>query len=153
MKESVVKALVNGLYGKNTHCSPKKAIEGLTPTTARIKPENDYHSCWESVHHIVVWQDAIIEALKGNQVDWQNISKNKNWPNAEYLSDDDNFTQLVKKFEDGLTQTEKMLKNIDLHKPMPSWGDNPNIQAVIVLLQHNSYHIGQIVAVRKILGI
>ena len=82
MKETVVKALVDGLYGKNTHLNPKKVVEGLTPANAKIKPENDNHSCWELLHHIKIWQKAIVEAIKGKEVDWKDISKNHNWPSA-----------------------------------------------------------------------
>ncbi|MHA2247119.1 MAG: DinB family protein [Candidatus Hodarchaeales archaeon] len=153
MKETVVKALIDGLYGKNTHLNPKKVIEGLTPANAKIKPENDNHSCWELLHHLKIWQKAILEALIGKEVDWKDISKNHNWPNADYLSDDQNFINLVKMFKNGLLEAEKLIKTTDLHKPMPAWDDAPVIQAIIVLLQHNSYHYGQIVAVRKSLGI
>ena len=153
MKEKMVKALVNGLYGKNTHITPKKALEGLTPANAKIKPENDLHSCWELLHHLKIWQKAILEAIKGEEVDWKDISKNHNWPNTNYLSDDQNFIALVKTFEDGLLEAENLIKTSDFHTPMPAWDDAPILQAVLVLLQHNSYHYGQIVTVRKILGI
>ncbi|MHA2307211.1 MAG: DinB family protein [Candidatus Hodarchaeales archaeon] len=152
MKESLIKALTDGLHGKNTHVTPKKALEGLDPTNAKIKPDNNYHSCWESLHHIVVWQEAIIMAIEGNSVDWKDISKNHNWPTDDYLSDNTNFQKLVLKFENGLKQAERLFKTIDLHKPMPDWDNAPIIQSIIVLLQHNSYHLGQIMAVRKILG-
>lgn len=153
MTETVVKALINGLYGKNTHLSPKKVIEGLTPSNARIKPENDNHSCWDLLHHIKIWQKAILESIRGQEVNWKDISKNHDWPNAAYLSDDQNFINLVKMFEESLLEAEELIKTTDLHQPMPAWDGAPVIQAIIVLLQHNSYHYGQIVAVRKSLGI
>ncbi len=153
MTETVVKALINGLYGKYTHLSPKKVIEGLTPSNARIKPENDNHSCWDLLHHIKIWQKAILESIRGQEVNWKDISKNHDWPNAAYLSDDQNFINLVKMFEESLLEAEELIKTTDLHQPMPAWDGAPVIQAIIVLLQHNSYHYGQIVAVRKSLGI
>lgn len=153
MTETVVKALINGLYGKYTHLSPKKVIEGLTPSNARIKPENDNHSCWDLLHHIKIWQKAILESIRGQEVNWKDISKNHDWPNAAYLSDDQNFINLVKMFEESLLEAEELIKTTDLHQPMPAWDGAPVIQAIIVLLQHNSYHYGQIVAVRKFLGI
>jgi hypothetical protein len=91
-------------------------------------------------------------AIEGNSVDWKDISKNHNWPTDDYLSDNTNFQKLVLKFENGLKQAERLFKTIDLHKPMPDWDNAPIIQSIIVLLQHNSYHLGQIMAVRKILG-
>ncbi|WP_455463446.1 DinB family protein [Candidatus Hodarchaeum mangrovi] len=153
MTETVVKALINGLYGKYTHLSPKKVIEGLTPSNARIKPENDNHSCWDLLHHIKIWQKAILESIRGQEVNWKDISKNHDWPNAAYLSDDQNFINLVKMFEESLLEAEELIKTTDLHQPMPAWDGASVIQAIIVLLQHNSYHYGQIVAVRKFLGI
>lgn len=153
MKEAIVKALIGGLYGKNTHVNPKKVIAGLTPTTAKIKSGNDNHSCWDLLHHIKIWQKAIIEAIKGKEVDWKEISAKHDWPSAEYLSNDHNFINLVKTFEDSLLEVEELIKTTDLHKPMPAWGNAPVIQAFIVLLQHNSYHYGQIIALRKSLGI
>lgn len=152
MRDPLIKAIVNGLHGKNTHLEPKKAVEGLISTSARNKPDSEFHSCWDILHHIVVWQEGILQAIKGNKVDWKDIARNYNWPTTELLSDDSNFPNLVKKFENGLTEVEELAKTVDLHKAMPAWDDAPVIQAFIVLLQHNSYHLGQIIAVRKILG-
>ncbi len=150
--DKVIKMILNGLKGKNTHLPPKKAIEGLTPEIAKMIPENEYHSCWEMLHHIVVWQEAIFEGIKGKEVDWQAISENNNWPTSDHLADDSNYLNLVNKFEQGLLHTEELAKTTDLDKSMPSWGNAPVLQAFFVLLQHNSYHLGQIVSVRKILG-
>lgn len=152
MREPLIKAIVNGLHGKNTHLEPKKAVDGLAPASARNKPSGEFHSCWDILHHIVVWQKGILQAIKGNKVDWKDIAKNYNWPTTELLSDDSNFPNLVKKFENGLTEAEELAKTVDLHKAMPAWDGEPVIQAFIVLLQHNSYHLGQIITVRKILG-
>ena len=153
MKEQVVTGLVDGLYGRNTHLDPKKVVKGLTPANAKKKLNDDSHSCWELIHHIKIWQKAIIQSIKGKDVDWKEISKRYNWPSSEYLSDDQNFINLVKMFEGGLMEAEELIKTTDLHKPMPAWGNAPVIRAFIVLLQHNSYHYGQIVAIRKNLGI
>ncbi|MHA2108374.1 MAG: DinB family protein [Candidatus Hodarchaeales archaeon] len=150
--DKIVKMIQKGLIGKNTHLPPNKAIEGFSPDIAKIAPKNGNHSCWELLHHIVVWQEAILKAIDGNNVDWKAISDKTNWPAADYISDESNFINLVEKFENGLILADKKAKTVDLNKPMPAWGDAPTLQAYFVLLQHNSYHLGQIVAVRKQLG-
>ena len=68
MKEQLIKVIINGLHGKNTHLQPKKAIDGLNPENARKKPDNSNHSSWELLHHIVIWQEAIFEAIEGKEV-------------------------------------------------------------------------------------
>jgi uncharacterized damage-inducible protein DinB len=153
MKEQLIKVIINGLHGKNTHISPEKAIADLSPEDARKKPKNSNHSCWELLHHIVIWQEAIFEAIEGKEVDWREVSKNHNWPSDEYLSDDSNYTNLVDKFLQGLSKSEELVNSADLHKSMPAWDDAPVIQAFMVLLQHNSYHLGQIITTRKNLGL
>jgi uncharacterized damage-inducible protein DinB len=150
MQNSDVEALISGLFAKNTHIEPKKALEGLTPANARQKPNNNVHSCWENLHHIVIWQEGLIDAIKGKKVDWKEIEKHHNWPTETQLSNDSNFDNLVKKYLDGLVRIEKLLRTINLNTPMPAWGEKPIINAVIVLLQHNSYHLGKIMALRKI---
>ena len=41
----------------------------------------------------------------------------------------------------------------DLHKPFP-WGDGQTLmREALVLADHNSYHTGQIVLIRRLLGI
>jgi len=153
MKESLIKALTNGLHGINTHIDPKKAIDGLTSTTAKLTLENEFHSCWDLIHHMVVWQEAIFETIRGNKVDWRKISEENNWPSMQFYEDDTNFDKLVEKFLAGIKIAEEFLKEVDLHKPMPGWSDEPTFQAFIVLLQHNSYHLGQLITVRRTLNI
>ncbi|MHA2226737.1 MAG: DinB family protein [Candidatus Hodarchaeales archaeon] len=152
MKETLIEEIKNGLNVKTAHINPKKAVEGLTPTIARNKPDYEFHSCWDLLHHIVVWQEGMLRAIKGEKVDWKDIGENHDWPTSEMLSEDSNFSNLVKKFENGLIEAEELAKTVDWDKAMPAWRDAPVIRIFIVLLQHNSYHLGQITAVRKILG-
>ena len=152
MQDSIITTFKRGLVGKGIHLDSRKAIKGLTPLIARKKPHNDVHSCWELLHHIVVWQDAIIKAIKGKDVDWDSIGKNNNWPSAEMLKQDLNFNNLVVKFDKGIEKVEKLIEKVKFSDPMPGWENHPVFEGISVLLQHNSYHIGQMVVVRKLLG-
>jgi uncharacterized damage-inducible protein DinB len=153
MSEQLVKVILNGINGRFTHIDPKKAVDGLIPDEARKKLIDSNHSCWELIHHIVVWQEAIIEAIEGKKIDWEDVEENHNWPTTEYLLEDSNFNPLIKKFLQGLEKAENLAKTTDLNKPMPTWKDEPVIQGFMVLLQHNSYHLGQIITTRKHLGL
>ncbi|MFX0118631.1 MAG: DinB family protein [Promethearchaeota archaeon] len=153
MKDSIINTFKLGLVGKGIHVDPREALKELSPAIARKKPDNNegVHSCWELLHHIVVWQDAMIEAIKGNDVDWGDIAKTRNWPSEDMLADDANFTNLVLKFEKGIEEAKKLIKSVNYYELMPAWENHPKILGINVLLQHNSYHIGQIVIVRKLL--
>ena len=156
MNKQLIKDLSSGLLGALTHLHPKKAVEGLTPSTARKKPSNKYHSCWELLHHTVVWQDILLKNIEGEYIDWSTISHEDNWPSDELLSNDNNFTELVKKFYENLKIAATKLEKIDLMKGIKigpeHTPDVTNFRLFLVFLQHTSYHLGQIVTTRKILG-
>jgi hypothetical protein len=152
MQVSIINMFKRGLVGKGIHIDSKEALKGLTPSIARKKPGNNVHSCWELLHHVVVWQEVMIAAIEGNEVDWGGIAKSNNWPSPEMLTVDSYFSNLLLRFEKGIGKVENLLENVDFNDPMPGWDNDPIIQGINVLLQHNSYHLGQIVIVRKFLG-
>jgi len=156
MRERLIKDLSSGINGFLTHLEPMKAVEGLTPTTARKKPSNKYHSCWELLHHTVVWQDILLKNIDGKFIDWSTISNEDNWPSDEYLSKDDNFIELVKKFKKNLEVAATKLEKIDIMKGIKIGPEHtPDVtyfRLFLVFLQHTSYHLGQMVTTRKLLG-
>lgn len=139
-----------GLYGKQTHVSPLKALIGLDPKAARKKVGEGSHSIWDLLHHIVIWQDATIDGIQGREVDWNEV-ESKNWPSSENAADDSEWDKLVMQFHSGLDELDKIIESCDFAKVIPEW--NASVaEALLIVLQHNSYHLGQIVSVRQATG-
>lgn len=152
MQDQLINAISSGFHGKWTHIDPKKAFVGLSPTTAKKKPNINAHSCWELLHHIVIWQDAIIKHIQGETIDWNEIEKKDNWPTAEAMKDDLKFSNLLDRFHSGMEEAKKLLNSVDITKTSGGFPELSIIKLFIVLLQHTSYHIGQIITVRKCIG-
>lgn len=155
MENQILKDISSGLIGELTHLHPKKAIKGLTPDIARKKPNNLDHSCWDLLHHIVFWQDILLKNLEGKFMDWY-PPHDKNWPSEENLSVDDKFSELLDKFNKNLEIAEVKIRDINLMdrieigEPLPP--EVTYFRILLVFLQHTSYHLGQLVTTRKILG-
>ena len=80
MLDTMTKALKFSLTGHHIHVSPEKALENLTPEMAAKIPADGEHSCWGILHHIVYWQDLMLEALRRKkEVDWPKNNL-KSWP-------------------------------------------------------------------------
>jgi uncharacterized damage-inducible protein DinB len=156
MEKKLKKDLSSGLTGDLTHLNPMKAVAGLTPTVARKKPSGIYHSCWDLLHHTVYWQDILLKNLDGKFLDWTTINNEENWPSTEKLSKDENFIELVKKFKENLDKATDKFENLNLMKGIKigpeHTPDVTNFRLILVFLQHTSYHLGQIVTTRKLLG-
>ena len=152
MKTQLINAIFSGFNGDWIHIEPKKALTGLTPITAKQKPNNSTHSCWELLHHIVIWQDAIIKHINGETIDWNEIEKNDNWPITELMRDESNFNNLVDRFYSGIEEAQNLLQKVDFTRTSSGFPQLSVIKLYLVLLQHVSYHIGQLITIRKCLG-
>ncbi|MGY5853587.1 MAG: DinB family protein [Candidatus Thorarchaeota archaeon] len=150
MKDIVTQILKQGLRGHNTHMSPRRVFLGLDVDSARLVPGEGAHSCLDQLFHIVFWQDLVLEVARGKKVDWAE-THGKDWPTETHLLDNSLWDSLLERFELGLKQADDILDNDDLTKPMPAWSDAPVAKAMLVLAQHNSYHLGQIVLARQVL--
>ncbi|MFW9958282.1 MAG: DinB family protein [Candidatus Odinarchaeota archaeon] len=144
-------AFKRGLRGKHTHMDPLKALEGLTPETARMVPSKGTHSCWHILYHIAYWQEFMLTAIKGEEVDWPKNNE-ESWPTNKLLERSKDWVKLVEKFENGLNEAENLTRTLESTEDLPAWPKVPPFAAFLVLAQHNSFHIGEIVATRQALG-
>jgi len=152
MLDTMTKALKFSLTGHHIHVDPKKAVENLTAETAGKVPENSEHSCWHILHHIVFWQDLMLEALrKKEKVNWPKTNE-PSWA-VEITKDDKVWNKLVDRFNSGLDEALMMSEDIESQEALPAWPKVPAYQALMVFGQHNAYHIGEIVATRQALGL
>ncbi|UCE13649.1 MAG: DinB family protein [Candidatus Heimdallarchaeota archaeon] len=152
MKDLLINAISSGFQGEWTHIDPMKALAGLSASTAKKKSNSIPHSCWELLHHIVIWQDIIIRQIKGEKLNWNEIEQENNWPTREVMDDDSNWWNLVTKFKQGKEEAATLLMDGDFAKISSGFPELTTIKLYLVLLQHTSYHIGQLITIRQILG-
>ncbi|MDP2873134.1 MAG: DinB family protein [Bacillota bacterium] len=143
-------SLVWGLRGHSSHVPPKRAVRGLTADEAAAEaaaaPPDGLHSAHRLLHHIVYWQDLMLAPAAGDKVQWPQGPENWDCPMASW---DD----LVGRFAAGLEKAEKLAREADLTVRIPEWGPEMTVGGALgVLITHNSYHIAQLVDVRKATG-
>ncbi|UYP45630.1 hypothetical protein NEF87_001915 [Candidatus Lokiarchaeum ossiferum] len=158
MQKQFLEDMIQAMSGVCTHISPDDALVNLSPQESKIKPENKLHSCWDLLHHLIAWQNIIIQNLEGKFRDWSNIPVEENWPTEEDLSDEQNFIKLKNKLKTNVEKIKQLLDTMDLMefvKIISGEKKKPvtKFRLILVFLQHTSYHIGQIITTRKLLGI
>ena len=151
MTDFLIGALKNGLSGKGIHMNPEQAVDGLTAEQAKMKTRDDCHSCYQILHHIIFWQDLMLEALRGKDVNWPKTNE-PSWGNNEELKTSEDWEMLVSRFKFGLEEARSFAENSESLEPLPAWPGVSIGRALMVFAQHNAYHIGELVATRKGLG-
>ncbi len=151
MTEFVSTALKQGLIAFHIHPDPEKALKGLTPDIVTTRVEGCTHSIWDLIHHNLFWLDMTIEALEDKEIDWER-SKTENWPDASVKVDKKQLDDYIKRFQKGIERISELADTVDLNSGMSSWPKATKMWAILMIAQHNSYHIGQIVTIRQILS-
>ncbi|MEJ7627096.1 MAG: DinB family protein [Ferruginibacter sp.] len=129
----------------------KSILENITAKQADSKPFPNCNSIWEIVNHLIEWRTNVLQRLQGVVI----VTPGNNY--FEPIEDKSNqaWKDILKKFEDSQTQWIVFLKqfnpeSFDSRYPSNKMTYYEHIQGI---LQHDSYHLGQIVLLIKVLEI
>jgi len=139
------------LAGHDAHCPPARVVQGLAHEQAARAGWEGGHSPWELLYHIVFWQELCLRAIAGRRVDWREAEA-KGWP-SEDMQATSPWEELCRRFDEGLQEADRLARTRDPQAALDGWGGAPAAKAFMVLVQHNSYHLAQIVDARRALGL
>lgn len=152
MTEWIRTAFRDALYGKHAHYDVLKALRGLTAEDAQKQPVKNDRSIWDHLYHIVFWHDITAQAIEDKEIDWKAI-QGTDWLPKDAKLTETAWKKLVSSFEGHLSKLKEIAETADLGKLLKGFGNTPLGRGIIIEFQHNGYHIGQIVLLRKILGL
>ena len=145
--------LVYLLAGGGAHANFDAIIKNLPPKLRGAKPANFPHSPWMLLEHLRLAQWDILE-----------FSRNKKhvspkwpegyWPKTPAPPTAAAWTKSVQQFRRDLKAMQTLVENpkTDLFARIP-WGDGQSIlREALLLADHNSHHLGQLLDVRRLLG-
>lgn len=152
MTDWIRQAFGEALYGKNAHYDVLKALRGITAEDAKKQPIKNERSIWDHLYHIVFWHEITLKAIEGEELDWKTI-EGTDWLPKDAKLTENTWKQLVENFSDHLDKLKEIAENADFNRLIKGFGNTPLGRGIIIEFQHNAYHIGQIILLRKILGI
>ena len=122
-------------------------VADIDAPVAAIKHE-PFNSIWQMVFHIVAWRETVLQRLKGNNIP----SPENNFFVIPTDTSEKAWTELQERLSASQSHINAYLKN-DVEglyeKPLNS--QFTRFELINGLLQHDCYHLGQIVLVKKLL--
>jgi uncharacterized damage-inducible protein DinB len=119
-------------------------------------PKELPYSLWQLLEHLRIAQGDILRFSTNEGGGYQELGyPDAYWPKKPAPPGEDAWnTSVAQLNEDRHAMCEVIADPArDLFKPFP-WGDGQNLlREAMVLIDHNSYHMGEMVAVRRMLGI
>ena len=146
------KHLLNLLDMKGAHIGFDAAIKDLAPELRGRKPAGAPHTIWQLMEHMRIAQWDIVEFSRGAE----HVSPKwpeGYWPQSDSPANDAAWKESVRKFHHDLGEMKKLVsdENRDLYAPIPHGDGQTLLREALLLADHNSYHLGQLMYVRKTL--
>jgi hypothetical protein len=147
------KHLVELLDGGQAHAKFDDLIKNLPPQLRGVKPANFPHSPWMILEHLRIAQEDILDFSRNAKY------KSRKWPDEYWPKTPAPPTagawdKSVKQFRADLKAIQALVANpkTDLFAKLP-WGDGQTIlREALLVADHNAYHLGQLLDVRRLLG-
>src|SRR5271170_7385567 len=141
------------LEGGGAHVKFDEVIADVPPKLRGQKPAGLPHSLWMLLEHLRIAQRDILEfsrSAKHVSPQWPEGY----WPGTDGPASPAAWNESVKKFRKDLKAMQDLVKNpkTDLFARIP-WGDGQTVlREALLLADHNSYHLGQMIDIRRLLG-
>ena len=145
--------LISLLTQPNAHATFDKAIRGLAPEKRGKRPRGADHSPWELLEHLRIAQWDILDfSVNPNyqHIPWPDAY----WPATPAPPDDKACDKSVRAFRRDLKAIVALISDpaTDLFEPIPHGKGQTILREALLVADHNAYHIGQLVLVRRLLG-
>ena len=150
--QQVKKELATLLQRSHAHVSFDDAVNNIPFEDLGKKPNGVPYSIWQQVEHIRIAQKDILDFSVNKNY------KELNWPDdywvtatapkneAEWNGSISNIKADLNAFIEGLQHAD------DIYTPFKHGSGQSWLREALVLFDHNSYHLGEIIALRRLLG-
>jgi hypothetical protein len=155
MRENALRDhLVRLLDWEDAHVGFDKAVDGIPVEKCGAIADGFEHSLWQLVEHIRLAQEDILDFCVNAKYEHHLKWPDDYWPHATPPSDTA-WKESIASFMRSREKMKEVARNVeDLTAKVPTGkGNQTYLRAILLVADHTAYHVGQLVAVRRALGI
>ncbi len=154
MKDRVLREqLARLLSGGQAHASPQEVLRDIDPSIRTSKPPAFEHSLWELLEHLRIAQEDILRYTL--DPGWVSPDFPAGyWPSDPRSVSESEWSRSCEGFFSDLAAVVGLVRNpeINLSAAIPHGGDHTYLREILLVADHNAYHLGQMVQLRRALG-
>jgi hypothetical protein len=141
------------LRGGGAHLSFGAAVAGLPAALRGARPQGVPHTPWRLVEHLRITQWDILEFCR-NPEHRSPAWPEGYWPDGDAPPDAAAWNRSLAGFRADLDAVEALVRSpeTDLLAGLPHGDGQTILREALLVADHNAYHVGQLVVVRRALG-
>ena len=139
---------------EDAHVGFDKAVDGIPPDKRGARPAGFEHSAWQLLEHIRIAQEDILDFCLNpayKEMHWPDDY----WPESPVPRDAADWDESIASYRRDRDRLKQLAEDasVDLLAKIPHGSGQTCLRELLLVADHNSYHVGQIVIVRRALGI
>ena len=149
LRQHVVKLL----KGRDAHADFEAAIKDFPVELRGKTPKGAEHSAWELLEHLRIAQWDILDFSRNPEYKAREWPR-EYWPETQAPPNANAWTKSVKAFQKDLqTMCDLVVdEKTDLFAKIPHGDGQTILREALVAADHNAYHLGEMVLLRRLLG-
>jgi len=147
------KQLISLLTENNAHAGFEDAVKDMPVKLRGQVPKGAEHSPWQLLEHLRIAQWDILDFSRNpkyKEMKWPEDY----WPKSPEPPDEKAWDHSVQSFRKDLKELCDLVsdKSTDLFAKIPHGDGQTVLREALLTADHNAYHVGQLILVRRLLG-
>ncbi len=147
--------LLKLIEGGQAHATFDQAVAGFPVALRGKRPRNVPYSAWQLLEHIRIAQRDILDWADNSDGSYKSMNwPDDYWPRKPLPPSVSAWESSIRAIHRDQRSFEKLLtaRGSNLTKPFP-WSKEQNLlRQALLLADHNAYHVGEIIFLRRLLG-
>ncbi|HZL56932.1 MAG TPA: DinB family protein [Bryobacteraceae bacterium] len=145
--------LVTFLEGGGAHAAFEQAVADFPAALRGVRPEGAPYSAWELLEHLRIAQRDMLEFSRDpdyKSPDWPSGY----WPKSPEPPDTRAWDASIARFRQDNQAMRALIadRSSDLFLPFPHGTGQNLLREAFQIADHNAYHLGELVLLRRLLG-
>jgi len=148
--EQIVRSLLQqGIHGLSAHPDVAEILDGVDFAAAGRVLEPWSQSLWQVAYHMDAWARLKLDLFEGKPITWP---QDNCFPSSPSPASPEAWDKFKADFKGLFVRMDEHIKGMDLTCRFKEWDSKTAAEMIGVMINHNSYHAAQIVAMRKMMG-
>ncbi|MGD0892705.1 MAG: DinB family protein [Terracidiphilus sp.] len=145
--------LVKLLKGGDAHATFEQATQSFPTDLQGKRPKGAEHSPWEVLEHLRIAQWDILDFSRNPKYKEREWPK-EYWPETQEPPSKSAWAKSVKAFQSDLQKICDLVSDpkTDLYAKIPHGNGQTILREALVVADHNAYHLGEMVLLKRQLG-